>query len=110
MPTRLEGLSFKPLLENSALPWKKAAFNLYPRGIPGVGSGMGRSIRTDRYRLVEWTVPGKDFVEYELYDHYTDPAENVSLANHPDYAATVKELADLLHAGWNAWLPARTLK
>ena len=54
---------------------------------------------------MEWTVAGKDFVEYELYDHENDPGENVSLAKRPEHAATVKELADLLHAGWRAWLP-----
>ena len=41
-------------------PWKTAAFHLYPRNIPQVGPGMGRAIRTDRYRLVEWTAPSKD--------------------------------------------------
>jgi len=104
-PPGLEGLSFRPLLADPDRPWKKAAFNLYPRNIPGHGAGMGRSIRTDRYRLVEWTVPGKDFREYELYDHQTDPAENVSLAKRPECQKLVQELADRLHAGWQAALP-----
>jgi iduronate 2-sulfatase len=105
-PKGLEGLSFKPLMDDPDRPWKKAAFNLYPRSIPGQGTGMGRSIRTDRYRLVEWTAnKGGDFVEYELYDHQADPGENVNLARRPEQAARVKELAALLHAGWRAWLP-----
>lgn len=29
-PTHLEGLSFAPLLKNPKLPWKKAAFSLFP--------------------------------------------------------------------------------
>lgn len=38
-------------------------------GIPGYGQielGMGYSIRTDRYRLTEWRVPGSEFRAYEL--------------------------------------------
>ena len=104
-PKGLEGLSFKPLLDVPDRPWKTAAFNLYPRNIPGQGSGMGRSIRTDRYRLVEWTVTGADFREYELYDHQTDPDENVNLAKLPEYRGLVQELANRLHAGWKAALP-----
>ena len=68
---------------------------------------MGRSIRTDRYRLVEWTVPGTDFREYELYDHQTDPDENVNLAKQPEHQNLVQELADHLHAGWRAALPSK---
>ncbi len=110
MPKGLDGLSFRPLLDNPRLPWKTAAFNLYPRPIPGVGRGMGRAIRTNRYRLVEWTVAGTDFREYELYDHETDPGENVNLAKSPEQMATVKKLAAQLHAGWRAALPRRLSK
>jgi iduronate 2-sulfatase len=102
---KLDGISFGPLLDDAKIPWKKAAFNLYPRNIPKVGAGMGRAIRTDRYRLVEWTVEGKDFREYELYDHKTDPGENINLANRPEHAALVRALTDQLHAGCQAALP-----
>ena len=61
---------------------------------------MGYSMRTDRYRLVEWSCPGKSFAEYELYDHRTDPDEDINLAAKPEYAKLVKELADQLHEGW----------
>lgn len=101
----LEGASFKPLVENPDLPWKKAAFHLYPRGIPGQGAGMGRAIRTDRYRLVEWTVRGKDFAECELYDLEADPGENVNLAARREHAPLVEQLRAQLHAGWREALP-----
>ncbi|MDY0169504.1 MAG: sulfatase-like hydrolase/transferase [Thermoguttaceae bacterium] len=101
----LEGTSFKPLVANPDLPWKKAAFHLYPRRIPDQGAGMGRAIRTGRYRLVEWTVPNKDFAEYELYDLETDPGENVNLAVRSEHAALVEQLRSQLHAGWRAALP-----
>jgi iduronate 2-sulfatase len=105
MPDGLEGTSFKPLLDDPKRAWKKAAFSQYPRAIPGQGRGRGYSIRTDRYRLTEWSVPEKDFREYELYDHKNDPDENVNLAANPKYARQVKELAAMLQQGWRAAVP-----
>ncbi|MBE0540779.1 MAG: sulfatase [Verrucomicrobia bacterium] len=105
LPEGLEGTSFKPLLDDPQRPWKKAAFSQYPRPIPDQGRGMGHTLRTERYRFTEWTVPGKDFREYELYDYQTDPQGNRNLANQPDYAAKVKELAELMRGGWRAALP-----
>ncbi|MBI4663855.1 MAG: sulfatase [Verrucomicrobia bacterium] len=104
-PDGVEGTSFAPLLSNPNRTWKKAAFSQYPRNIPGVGQCMGYSIRTDHYRFVEWAVPKKNFVEYELYDHLADPKENVNLAKQAQHAETVKELAAMLKSGWQAALP-----
>jgi iduronate 2-sulfatase len=100
LPDGLEGTSFKPLLENPDRPWKKAAFSQYPRGVPGVGRIMGYTMKTDRYRFVQWADEKKNFAKYELYDHQTDPQENVNLANQPQYADKVKELSAMLKAGW----------
>lgn len=105
MPDGLEGASFKPLLDDPSRPWKKAALSQYPRNIPGQGKGMGHTLRTDRYRLTEWAVPGKDFRAYEFYDYQSDPQGNENLANKPAFAGKVKELAELLHGGWRAALP-----
>ena len=62
-------------------------------------------MRTDRYRFTEWTVPGTEFLAYELYDHSADPQENVNLANRPERAEVVQTLKAQLHAGWRAALP-----
>lgn len=107
LPDGLEGVSVAPLLDDPARTWKTAAFSQYPRQIPGQGRGMGHAIRTDRYRLVEWAVPGKDFREYELYDHQADPGENVNLAKKAEHAELVQKLAKQLQAGWKAALPPR---
>ncbi len=104
-PETIEGTSLAPLLEDPDRPWKRAAFHLYPRGIRGQGSGMGRAVRTARHRLVEWTVRGKDFRALELYDYQSDPDETVNLAAKPGHEKTVKELLDLLHGGWKAARP-----
>ena len=102
----LEGHSFVPLLENPGRQWKTAAFSQYQRVIPGYGKvarGMGYSMRTDRYRFTEWTVSGTDFREYELYDHQTDPQENVNLANQPSHQSLVTRLQKRLRQGWQAF-------
>lgn len=101
-PAGLEGTSFKPLLENPGRVWKSAAFSQYPRNVPDTGRAMGHSLRTDRYRFTEWTIRGSDFRALELYDYHNDPAGNVNVAAHPDYAPTLKELTAKLHAGWRA--------
>lgn len=105
LPSGLEGSSFKPLLESPSRKWKKAAFSQYPRPVPGVGRAMGYSMRTDRYRFTEWTVPGKDFHAVELYDHGKDPHEDINLAAEPAQARLVAQLTETLHAGWKAALP-----
>jgi arylsulfatase A-like enzyme len=99
----LEGHSFVPLLGDPDRQWKTAAFSQYRRVIPGYGKiarGMGYSMRTDRYRLTEWRVAGTDFREYELYDHHTDPQENVNLANRPSQIPLLVSLLDRLQQGW----------
>ncbi len=105
LPDGLEGTSFKPLVERPDRPWKKAAFSQYPRGVRKVGRAMGYSMRTDRYRFTEWTVKGKDWQRVELYDHQTDPQENVNIAERPENAELVKALTKQLHAGWRAARP-----
>ena len=53
-------------------------------------------MRTARYRLVEWKVPGDDASKaiYELYDYEADPGENKNLAK--EKPEVVKELAAIL--------------
>lgn len=99
-PRTLTGKSFVPLLKKPDQPWKTAALSQYPITITGQGPGMGRSMRTDRYRFVEWQVPTQNFRQYELYDHKTDPDENVNLAGNPANNATVKTLTQQLNNEW----------
>lgn len=102
-PANLESTSLVPLLEDPARPWKRAAFHLYPRHVPGVGELVGRAVRTDRYRLIEWTDASREFRVRELYD-YQGPGERRSLAGDPELAEVEDELARLLRRGWRAAL------
>ena len=100
IPKGLEGTSLAPVMKNPHRPWKKAAFSQYPRG-----KVMGYSVRTDSYRYTEWAEPRKDPVGVELYDHRTDPAENVNIADRAENKALVENLSKTLRAGWRAAVP-----
>jgi len=104
----LEGRSSVPLISAPDRQWKSAAFSQYQRVIPGYGQvarGMGYSMRTDRYRFTEWLVRGTDFRAYELYDHQSDPDENINLAVATEHKPLVDELKRKLHSGWKAAVP-----
>ena len=107
----LEGLSLVPLLQDPNQPWKTAVFNQWPRDFTEIkhkrhGDVMGYSIRTERFRYVQWRewVSGKIHV-HELYDHQSDPNEMNNLAGHPEYASTLVEHQRRLDAGWESALP-----
>jgi hypothetical protein len=49
---------------------------------------------------MNWT--SKAFVAWELYDHTSDPDENVNVVDAPEYARTRSELEAMRVAGWKA--------
>jgi iduronate 2-sulfatase len=109
LPKHLEGLSFKPLLDDPTRPWKQAAFSQYPRagGKTGAGQLMGYAMRTERYRFTVW-VGRNDHTKVdaiELYDHANDPQENYNLAKKPENAALVDQLMAQWRKGWRGALP-----
>lgn len=98
-PEYIEGLSFLPLLSNGDLEWKKGAFSEHPRG-----DIEGKTIRTERYRYVEWRAPKtKTRVGQELYDHKADPLETTNIAS--GNSELCRELSKMLHLGWEKALP-----
>jgi len=103
-PSYLEGNSFKPVIEEPSIPWKKGAISQQPRGL--IADGEGISMRTDRYRYTEWinTFTG-EVVARELFDSETDPTESVNLASKPENAELLRELSTQLNGGWKALLP-----
>lgn len=86
-PAGLHGKSFAPLLDDPGQPWKEGAFSQILRG-----DVMGRTVRTERWRYVEW----EDGAVPELFDHDADPGEWKNLAADPAQAATVKRLSGML--------------
>lgn len=111
VPGHLQGVSAVPLMDNPDQPWKPAVFSQFLReGIWIAPDGieyMGYAVRTDRYRYVAWiNQETGQLTASELYDHQTDPDENVNLAERPEYAETLAELEALRQAGWRAALPS----
>ncbi len=100
-PADLEGASFAPLLDDPSRPWKAAAFTQYPRSHERKQL-MGYSTRTDRYRFTRWVERKNpsEVVAVELYDHESDPAENVNIAADARYAEAVTELNAIAGRGW----------
>jgi len=89
-PDGLDGKSFADLLENPASRHRDHVIHVYPRN-----ELLGRAIRTDRHRLVEWKKPGaaSETAVFELYDYVEDPGETRNLAaERPETVAELKKL------------------
>ena len=69
VPQRIDGVSMVPVLRDPAARVRDHAFHAYPK------RKLGRAVRTERYRLVQWTGAGGKDPEYELYDYQDDPTE-----------------------------------
>ncbi|MBM3858713.1 MAG: sulfatase [Verrucomicrobia bacterium] len=76
-PQPMDGLSLAPVLREPSKRIRDHAYHCFPRG-----ERMGRAIRTERYRLVEWKKPGAPAgtAEFELYDYQSDLLETKNLA------------------------------
>ena len=87
----LDGASFVATLKDVAQPARDSIIHVYPRG-----DRLGRAIRTNRYRLVEWKKQGApaDTAELELYDYESDPGETKNLAK--EKPQVVSELRAIL--------------
>ena len=89
-PQPIDGVSLVPVLKDGDARVRDHAFHAYPKG------KMGRAIRTERYRLVEWRNPGvpKSEAQFELYDYQSDPNERRNHAK--DNPEAVTKLAAIL--------------
>ena len=88
LPDHLQGRSFVPLLKTPGMPWKQAAVGRFK---------SGDTIRTNRHRFTEYTDPKNNLAARMLYDHESDPDENVNIAERSPNAKTVKRLTHDLH-------------
>ncbi|NIP25453.1 MAG: sulfatase-like hydrolase/transferase [Phycisphaerae bacterium] len=87
LPAHLHGKSFVPLMKNPNMPWKEAVFSRYYNG---------DSIKTDRYRYTEWRRKNDTIYARMLYDHKTDPHENVNISELPENKEIVVKLSKIL--------------
>lgn len=94
-PKNLEGRSLKPLLADPAAKWNHAAFTE-----THFREASGRSIRTSRWRCIEWGDNGAKGVE--LYDEQSDPQELNNLANDPQHTDRIARLRKRIADHWKA--------
>jgi iduronate 2-sulfatase len=75
-PQPIDGVSLVPVLRDPAARVRDHAYHCFLR------DRLGRAIRTDRYRFVEWKKPGADEAgaAIELYDYSDGPVEKKNLA------------------------------
>jgi iduronate 2-sulfatase len=88
-PSALDGQSFAAVVRDPSQQARPYVTHVYPRG-----ERLGRAIRTDRHRMVEWKVPGKpeSAIEIELYDYTADPLETKNIATQaPEIAAELRQ-------------------
>lgn len=89
-PQPIDGVDLTPVLKSPSERVREYAYHAYSRR-----GYMGRAIRTERYRMVEWTPIGGTRSEtvYELYDYESDPLEKKNWAeSKPDVLAKMKAL------------------
>ena len=92
-PAGLHGRSLVPLLRNPSAAWDHPALTQVHRAPPNGPAFEGYSIRTERWRYMEWEEGKRG---RELYDERVDPNELRNLAADPAHAKQVAEMQRLL--------------
>ncbi|WP_204273705.1 sulfatase [Draconibacterium mangrovi] len=92
-PAHLDGKSFEPVLKDPEIKHKEVAFSRYING---------ESVITEEFLYTTWLKDGR-FISQMLYDRKNDPAENINVAEMPEYKKVVDEMNHLLE-GKNATL------
>ena len=87
---RLDGVSLVPVLQDGSARVRDHAYHAYPK------RKLGRAIRTQRYRLVEWQPLNNREAkpEYELYDYSDSVVEEINIAK--ESPEIVEELRTIL--------------
>ena len=88
-PQPIDGVSLVSVLRDPSTRVRDHAYHAFPK------AKLGRAIRTERYRLVEWRDVGDppEAAELELYDYETDPHETRNVAaQHPQVVTRLRTM------------------
>ncbi|MCA9041891.1 MAG: sulfatase [Planctomycetaceae bacterium] len=85
LPEHLEGKSFAGLMSDPTADWKSTAISRYRNG---------DTIRTHDYRFTEYRNKQGELTGKMLYDHQSDPGENINIAE--EKQETLNNLAEEL--------------
>ena len=86
----LDGKSLLPVLTDPEMTVRDHAYHAFNRG-----PRIGRAIRTERYRMVEWKRAGapESKAQYELYDYKEDALERKNIAaSNPEVLSRMKAI------------------
>ena len=89
MPEQTEGKSLLPLFEDPSQDWTTPVYSRYQRG----NSVITEDLVYSEYMksLKDWTT-----VANMLYDHRTDPDENINVSDQAEYAADIDSLSRMI--------------
>ncbi len=97
-PDNIDGKSLVSLVEDP-YAWDKedtVAFSQFNRA-----GNHGFSVRTHDFRYTEWrSAETGDTISFELYDHRTDPNENVNIAYSPEQVDHLTYVQSRLYERW----------
>lgn len=98
LPDNVDGQSLKPLISNSKA-WddqETVAYSQFRRG-----EKLGYSVRTENFRYTEWRDANTDSIDaQELYDHRSDPGENINAIMAPGLQFELLYAQKRLHELW----------
>ena len=96
VPENMQGHSARPLLEGQINTWRNEVF------VQISGSVVGRALRTEQFAYCAISPTGEGggdpasdrYVEYQLYDVFSDPHQLVNLAGRVEYRETAARLRE----------------
>lgn len=96
-PAHLQGTSLNALWNNPEMEWTDYAFSQRKED-----KYLGNAMRTDRYRLVVWSLfENREQIEaIELYGLQNDPGETRNIAKEPENKELLDNLLAEYHVAW----------
>ena len=109
IPSKLDGISLRPLMVNNSAKVNDYSISQYPRKLKKLemikkgytdSKMMGYSLRTDKYRYTIWMnnftskQPFNESQVYasEMYDYVNDPLEKINVVNDKNYTSISIEM------------------